>query len=405
MKEHILFMQSKQSCVPMKRTQIRMMRNLCAYDRNIVSSIVKVRPGETKVGQALQYLPNYESVEETSNSFSLRLDEVVSGGARYAIIGVPEDIGPRANMGRGKSKMLYLFAVRKYCHVYILYISFFLFSVFEGGANEAYSSFLKHFLNLQSNQYIKSNEILLIGHVECSDLQARSKNTTVVEELRDLCGELDDRVGSIMQPLFAAGLTPIVIGGGHNNCYPILKSLSMQRGSAVNAINLDPHADFRAIEGRHSGNGFSYAHKEGFLNKYHIMGLNELKNNQAILDLLAEAECTYDTYQSIFHRRNVSFEDSLATALRTVALDDFGIELDLDSITGMPVSAYNECGVSVNTAAHYVYQAARRPQSCYLHLCEAAPRHHPSGLPAGHEAVGQILASLASAFIQAKQEF
>lgn len=279
-----------------------------------------------------------------------------------------------------------------------------------GGANEAYPAFLKHFLNLQSNQYIKSEEILLVGHVECSDLQARSEGGDVTtDELRGLCSELDTRVESVMQLLFAAGLCPIVIGGGHNNCYPLLKSLSLSlqggggAAAAVNAINLDPHADFRAIEGRHSGNGFSYAHKAGHLDHYHVLGLHELKNNQAILDALAAAPCTYDTYQSIFHRRHVSFEQALATALQTVGLRDFGVELDLDSITGMPVSAYNECGVSVHTAAHYVHEAAKHPQSRYLHLCEAAPRHHPAGRQAGEEAAGQILASLASAFLQAKQ--
>jgi formiminoglutamase len=35
----------------------------------------------------------------------------------------------------------------------------------------------------------------------------------------------------------------------------------------VNAINFDAHSDFRILEGRHSGNGFSYAYEEGFLKK------------------------------------------------------------------------------------------------------------------------------------------
>jgi formiminoglutamase len=39
----------------------------------------------------------------------------------------------------------------------------------------------------------------------------------------------------------------------------------------VNAINFDAHSDFRILEGRHSGNGFSYAYEEGFLKKYFIL--------------------------------------------------------------------------------------------------------------------------------------
>jgi formiminoglutamase len=272
----------------------------------------------------------------------------------------------------------------------------------SAGAHEAYPSFLKHFLNLQSNQHIKADEIVLLGHVECEDLQERGKEGSL-DVLRGLVSELDDRVSNIMHPIFAAGLAPIVVGGGHNNCFPIIKALSVQCGKPVNAINLDPHADFRAIEGRHSGNGFSYAHKEGFLSRYHIMGLHELKNNQAILDSLDAAQSTYDSYQSLFHRRNITFTDALSSSLENISSDDFGVELDVDSITGMPVSAYNECGITVDTAAHYVYQGALKPKSRYLHLCEAAPRHHPAGLTAGEEACGQILATLASVFIQTKQ--
>ena len=90
----------------MRRTQLCLMRNLCAYDKSIVSGMVKVRPGETKVGQAVHFLPSNEEADETSAEFSLRLENVVSQGARYAVIGVSEDIGPRANMGRGAHNTL-----------------------------------------------------------------------------------------------------------------------------------------------------------------------------------------------------------------------------------------------------------------------------------------------------------
>lgn len=60
-------------------------------------------------------------------------------------------------------------------------------------------------------------------------------------------------------------MTPIAIGGGHNNAYPMLKGYSLAKKEKINAINCDPHADFRALEGRHSGNGFSYAVNDGYL--------------------------------------------------------------------------------------------------------------------------------------------
>lgn len=62
-----------------------------------------------------------------------------------------------------------------------------------------------------------------------------------------------------MSEIVSAGVVPIVIGGGHNNSYGMLRGSSKGLNSQVNAINIDPHADFRELEGRHSGNGFSYA--------------------------------------------------------------------------------------------------------------------------------------------------
>jgi formiminoglutamase len=85
----------------MQRTQLRMMKHLCAYDSSSVSSFVKTRPGETKVGQGLVFLPTQQANDITSTGISQQLAEAVGEGARYAIIGVPEDIGPRANKGRG----------------------------------------------------------------------------------------------------------------------------------------------------------------------------------------------------------------------------------------------------------------------------------------------------------------
>ena len=84
----------------MRRNSFRMMRNLCQYDSTVVSNFLKVRPGETKVGQALQLLPPSGN-DDTVTEFLLHLQKVVMNGARFAIIGIPEDIGPRANLGRG----------------------------------------------------------------------------------------------------------------------------------------------------------------------------------------------------------------------------------------------------------------------------------------------------------------
>ena len=72
---------------------------------------------------------------------------------------------------------------------------------------------------------------------------------------------------------------PIIIGGGHNNAYGNIKGTSLAIGEPINVINFDAHSDFRPEEGRHSGNGFSYAYTEGFLNYYFIQWYNFQSGN------------------------------------------------------------------------------------------------------------------------------
>ena len=119
---------------------------------------------------------------------------------RYVILGVPEDIGIRANMGRG-------------------------------GADEAWQAFLQFFCNKPSNDFFTGGNALLLGHVILDDLLAESKhlhneNPTDLQRLRELCAEVDVRVYPIIRAIAYAGLEPIVIGGGHNNCFPVIAGVN-----------------------------------------------------------------------------------------------------------------------------------------------------------------------------------
>src|SRR5690606_2564127 len=102
------------------------------------------------------------------------------------------------------------------------------------------------------------------------------------EELRSHVGYIDETVYPLINKIAAAGKIPIVVGGGHNNCFPIIKGISLVTDKPINSINLDAHSDFRQMEGRHSGNGFRYAHREGYLEKYAAIGLHENYNAQEI---------------------------------------------------------------------------------------------------------------------------
>ncbi|RVU40324.1 arginase [Rheinheimera riviphila] len=361
------------------------MHQIQSYQAATLAAFQQLRSGETRLGETLFW-------PESDSDFTPALQQAKTAGVRFVILGIPEDIGPRANLG-------------------------------NGGADLGFLAFLKRFLNLQANPFVDGAKIWIAGEIHCADLQQQSQSLEVKDPaqltlLRALCAQVDERVTPVVQAIFAAGLLPIVIGGGHNNALPILQALAKQTGAAVNAVNLDPHCDFRLLEGRHSGNGFSYAKAQQWLDRYFVVGLHELKNSAAALVQMQQAGVGFCSYQDMYLRQHYSFEQSLQLAWDYFEADQpngskpsipthnsstpLGIELDTDSISMMPVSAFTNCGVTVASAERYVYYFASLPQSRYLHLAEAAPSQHPAGLAAGMSEAGQVLTALVLAFIQAK---
>lgn len=337
-----------------------------------IAPLISDRLNEIKIGQQL-LLPDSNNLEQVLATFRNR-------GAKFILLGIPEDIGPRANLGRG-------------------------------GSAQGWQAFLSRFLNLQQNNFIRSNEIGLLGHVITDDLQKLSSDldlatTSGLDSIRELVSQLDERVSEVINAIASLDLIPIVIGGGHNNAYGILKGMSQAKEQPMAAVNLDPHTDFRNIEGRHSGNGFSYAANENLLSHYFSLGMHELKNSAANISSLNKHHFPYVSYQQIYVRREVSFEQAINDAC--CYLNDsnapIGIELDVDAISFMPASAYTNVGVDMSDAQFYVHTIAQLPQSCYLHLAEGAPCQHPSEFDAGVSDVGQGLAALVSSFIQSKQD-
>ena len=350
------------------------MNHLTLADTQYLAAYFTPRDGETKIAQHLQF------VNGADTDLLLALQRIKENGVRFILLGVPEDIGPRANLGRG-------------------------------GSNHGWSAFLSRFANLQQNSFIKGNEIALLGHINVDDLQQQSErldssNAEQLTSLRQLVSEIDSRLTPVIKAIAEAGLMPIIIGGGHNNALPIIAGISQAFATPISAINLDPHSDFRALEGRHSGNGFHYASDAGLLSHYFCLGLHELKNSAASINGLNQRHFPFVSYQQIYVRREMTLAQALQDA--SCYLSDsnrpIGVELDLDSISFMPASAYTNAGVDLSDAQYYVHTIATLPNSCYLHLTEGAPCQHPSGMTAGVSDVGQGYAALVCSFIQAKQE-
>ena len=331
--------------------------------RQEVEQLVNARPGESKIGEVVGLSSEFGDSFSASN---------VDAKYQFALIGIPEDIGPRGNLG-------------------------------QPGAQGAWKAFLQYFLNLQANEHLPGTNILLLGDIESEDLhQLAASQSNSLESLRHACAELDKRVLVVLQEVFQAGLIPIVIGGGHNNAYPIIQACSLSKELPLAVSNLDPHSDFREQEGRHSGNPFRYAHDAGYMEKYAILGLHEQKNNQASLDALKALGFPWFSVQQTHWSNSHNYDQCLELIAKYLLESGLpvGVELDLDAISNMPTSAITTAGVSLRDALYYVDQMAELPNTQYLHLAEGAPEKHANGIAEGNRIVGQALAELVSIFIK-----
>ncbi|MEQ8909485.1 MAG: formimidoylglutamase [Vicingaceae bacterium] len=322
-------------------------------EENDLSKLITKREGEIKLGEKIE-LAKADLLSTLKESQSL-----------FVLFGIPEDIGPRANCGRG-------------------------------GADSTWKPFLAKFLNIQSTQKLSGEEILLLGNFDFSGLVGSGSSD--LEKLRTAVSKIDEQVSSLVKLIVEAGKIPILIGGGHNNSYGALKGCSEALKQKINCINLDPHADYRNLEGRHSGNGFSYAKAEGYLDHYSILGLHENYNSQAMLEQMQKDGVQFSFYEDLFLRNNTPYYLAVENALAKVKEDYFGVELDCDSIENLPSSAQTPSGIRAKEARQYLTLCGESKNACYLHLPEAAP----SLVEGFADQVGKLLSYFVSDFVKAK---
>jgi formiminoglutamase len=207
-----------------------------------------------------------------------------------------------------------------------------------------------------------------VKHLNFNDVDDRTKLSQLVEKI-------DKEVSHIIFNIIKSGKLPIVIGGGHNNSYGNIKGTALAKGKAINAINFDAHSDFRILEGRHSGNGFSYAFEEGFLKKYFVFGLHENYTSKSVLDIIKKTvdRVRYVTYDSINIRKEKEFNQELVLAAEFIQSDCYGIEIDLDAIPNIASSAMTLSGFSIEELRQFVTYFGKNKNAAYLHICEGAP--------------------------------
>lgn len=305
------------------------MESLLVYKREDLLTLTGKREGETKAGEMMAVLDNclLENLEKSS--------------AKFVLLGIPEDIGVRANLGQPGTSKMWKHALKKIC-------------------------------NIQHNDFFNAQNLLVIGEIKLEDLLLKSENASL-EELRNITSEIDERVFPIIKHIVKTGKTPIIIGGGHNNSFPLLKGTSEALGKAIHCINIDPHADLRKLEGRHSGNGFSYALKENYLDHYFVIGLHENYNSQYILDQFNQNNhLNFYSFED-WLKGNITWEECFEAIFEFTGKKPFGFELDLDSITHFPSSAATPTGFSENDIRIMIYHIAQHFNTKYFHITEGAP--------------------------------
>jgi formiminoglutamase len=343
------------------------MEKLIPFSISDLAKVTNHRSGEVKFGEKMITIPKGENCYDF-----LKVCE-----AKYVVIGIPEDVGVRANYGRP-------------------------------GADSAWESAIKSIANIQHNRFCKGSQIVILGKLDVTAEMAEAKDldfniTEDRKKLSTLVEKIDKEVVHIISSIIKCGKIPIIIGGGHNNAYGNIKGTALGLGKPINAINFDAHSDFRILEGRHSGNGFSYAFEDGFLKKYFIFGLHENYTSKNVLDILKKIEdrVTYNTYDEIKVRQQKNFQQELNTALDFIKNDAYGIEIDLDALPNIASSAMTMSGFSVEELRQFVYFFGKHKNASYIHICEGAP---DLGEEKNNHLIGKLIGYLVTDFIKSRRE-
>jgi len=323
--------------------------------REDLNALISFRKGERKLGEIVNLCDSLEKIKESTT--------------RFVIFGISESIGVQANYG-------------------------------NSGTQKAWKTFLKAFVNVQSNLHNDVNSILVLGNITVTPTNPINRQTSK-QELGDIVARVDSKVAFVVETIVAAGKIPIIIGGGHNNGFGNLKGTYQALQTPINAINIDAHSDLRRTDYRHSGNGFSYAlenEPNPFLNKYAIFGLHKNYTPQYIFEYMNDNNnrISYALLEKLLEQENPTRE--FERLLSFVNEDPFGLELDCDAITHFPSSAQSPSGFTLNEVRQLITKAAQNKSCTYFHICEAAPSKNNKAQ------VGKALSYLVTDFIRSYNE-
>ena len=338
------------------------MNNLQIINSETLKRITSKRSGETKFFEHTNYLSSLYDLPSMLDDSEIK----------FVIFGIKEDIGVLANHG-------------------------------QAGAKNTWEIALKSILNLQSNHFTNPSNLLILGYLDFSDeykALSEIKPDQLQNAYRSCVEKIDHCVTELVWTIVKAGKLPILIGGGHNNAFGAIKGSALALESKINTINFDAHTDLRALEGRHSGNGFSYAIHDGYLDRYYIFGVHENYTSKEILNHIdaSKSNIKFSTFEDLIIRKQTTFKKASKDAMKFISGSKFGIEIDCDAIQNIPSSAQTPSGFSVNQTRRFVHYFGSHPNATYLHICEAAA----TGTERTNSQTGKLLSYLIIDFMNAR---
>jgi formiminoglutamase len=293
------------------------------FDPKLHQLSFQTRTGETRVGE--------------------HLSQQALSTAKYVLLGVCENAGPRANMGRQ-------------------------------GSENAFKAFTKVFFNSQHYEGSSTDQLAYLGLIQQVKQPADQTEATAFVQ------ELDALLMATLDKYIGAGQIPIVVGGGHNNALPLMR-WAAQRGK-LSVVNIDAHADLRPTDQRHSGNSFSFALQEALLVEYGVFGLHEAFNNSFIRTQLASPKVKHRFFEDYLQGPHQLYDDVLGFVQHQHHA--VGLEIDMDAIALMPSSAFSPSGWQLDQMRTLLLKLGHiRPQIAYLNLTEAAPNDEKEDLIVG----------------------
>lgn len=337
------------------------MDNLILFDKQTLNTLLIKQSGETKFGEHVQLLPNVCNIYEQLKTLDVE----------HVILGIPEAVGVFANNGKSDT-------------------------------SKVWEATIKILLNVKNDDSIDGRKTLILGEIDCKKEQEKlkkldSNKKNHIKKARKLVDEIDKKVTYVIHDIVKAGKTPIIIGGGQNNAYGIIKGTALAKNTAINAVNFDFQLDFEDDNGRHNKNAFSYVYTEGFLKNYFVLGVNMNSLPDKIsktVDKLKSVQ--YQSYQNIKVNKNFKFKAAMKQALNHVSKNHFGIELDATVIKDFKKES-EPLGFGFKKAKKYVSFFGKQKNAAYLHICEAIVEEDSK------TSIDAMIAELIIDFLKAKQ--